>query len=73
MHVGQPIQRGRWTDPWVVGNAAALQGLHVRQILLDPCSYLIALADGAVTGDDHIYVVGHTLEQPDSSADDYSG
>ena len=45
MHVGQPIQRRRWTDPRVVGNTAVSQGLHVRAILFDPRSQLLSSAD----------------------------
>ena len=45
MHVGQPIQRGRRTDPRVVGNTAVAQGLHVRAILFDPGSQLLGSAD----------------------------
>ena len=43
---------------------AVTQGLHVRAIQFDPCSYLISSADGPVTGDEDIDVVRHALEQP---------
>src|SRR5688572_14208888 len=32
MHVRQPIQRGRWAHPRIVGNAAVAQALHIRAI-----------------------------------------
>jgi hypothetical protein len=64
MHAGQPIlaEPGRWADPRVVGNVRVTQGLCVRAILFDPCSYLISSADRPVTGDEDINVAGHGLE-----------
>src|SRR5688572_26160491 len=66
MHAGQPIlaERGRWADARVIGSMAVTQGMYVRAILVDPCSYLISSADGPVTGDEDINVVRHALEQP---------
>src|ERR671935_737461 len=66
MHAGQPIlaERGRWADPRVAGNTGVTQGMHVRAILFDPCTYLISSADGPVTRDEDIDVVRRALEQP---------
>ena len=52
-----------WADPRVVGDSAVTQGLHVRTILGDPRAELVGSADGPVTGDDHVDVVRHALEQ----------
>ncbi len=43
------------------------QGMHVRSITFDPCTYLICSADGPVTGDEDINVFRHALEQPQSN------
>src|SRR5215469_5768395 len=37
--------------------------MHVRAILVDPCTYLISSADGPVAGDEDIDVVRRALEQ----------
>src|SRR5919198_3577554 len=37
MHAGQPIAvLGRWTEPRVIGETGATQGMHIRSILFDP-------------------------------------
>lgn len=43
------------------------QGMHVRAILIDPCAYLISPADGTVTRDEDVNIVGKALEQLQSS------
>src|SRR5204863_590630 len=65
MHARQPIlaKRGRWADPRVVGNTCVTQGMYVRAILFDPCSYLLSSTDGPVTGNEDIDVVRRALEQ----------
>jgi len=41
---------------------AVTQGMHVRAIQFDPCSYLVTSADGPVTGDEDINVVRRALK-----------
>ena len=66
MHAGQPIlaERGRWADPRVAGNTRVTQAVHVRAIPSDPRWHLMSSADGPVTRDEDIDVVGRALEQP---------
>ncbi len=45
VHVGQPIQRGGWANPWVIGHAAVTDSLDVLAIQLDACMHLITDAN----------------------------
>ncbi len=46
------------------GVRAVPQGVHVRAIQGDPFADLISSADGPVTGDDNVDLIGHVLECP---------
>ena len=64
VHARHPVVWGRRADPRVADNLGVTQGVHVCEILVDPCGYLICSADGPVAGDEDIDVVGDALEQP---------
>ena len=54
----------RRTDARVVRIASFGQGQDVRAVLVDPTTQLLAVADGPVSRNDHVDVVGDGVEHP---------